>query len=148
MTTSEILTTLRDALAADDVFVAWCQDNIGSAPAIQIDFDDQQEIDDFPMVAFIQISQDDGLLGARQQWTVTGSVFVKNNGRTQTTSNGCKLITYDGRLECEGLREAAIAAIYRAKIGKIVIKGESMSHTYHPRYISPFIIQIETTKAF
>ena len=143
MTTSELLTTLRDALAADDTLKSWCTSNIGSAPAIQIDFDDQLDIEDYPLIAFIQISHDDGIVSPRNIWTLNGSVFVKNSDRTETTTNGCKTITYDGRLDCEGLREQTIAAIYRAKVGKVTVQSEAMSHTFHPRYVSPFILTID-----
>ncbi len=145
MTTAELLTTLRDNLAGDDILKAWCVSNL-SAPTIQIDFDDQQEVEDFPLIAFVQISQDDGIVTARQVWTVNGSVFVKNVNRTKAIVNGCTTYTYDGRLECEGLREQVVAAIYRAKIGKVHVTSEAMSHSFHPRYVSPFILTIETIK--
>jgi len=146
MTTAELLTTLRDSLAADNTLVNWCVANLKARPTIQIDFDDQQEVENFPLVAFIQVSQDDGILAPRQKWTVNGSVFVKNSNRTKTTTNGCTLITHDGRLECESLREQVVLAIYRAKIGKVKMLGEVMSQTFHPRYISPFVIEFETTQ--
>ena len=146
MTTAELLTTLRDALAADDTLKAWCVATFSATPVFQIDFDDQQEVEDFPLVAFIQISQDDGIINPRQVWTVNGSVFVKNTARTKATVNGCTTYTYDGRLECESLREQVIEAVYRARIGKVLVASEAMSHSFHPRYVSPFILTIEAIK--
>ena len=143
MTTVELLEALRDSLAADDTLVDWCVANVGVKPTIQIDFDDQQEIESFPLISFVQISHDQAVTGPRDRWTVNGSVFVRNTAKVETTSNGCTLVTYSGRLDAEGLREQVLAAIYRAKVGNVTVKGEVMSHTYHPRYVSPFVIEIE-----
>ena len=144
MPTAELLTTIRDALAGDAALVAWCQTTFSATPVIQIDFDDQQDIEEFPLIALVQIGQEDGLMSPRKIWTINGTVFVRNTARAAATVNGCKTLTYTGRLEAEGLREQTVAALYRARIGKITVQGDAMSHTFHPKYVSPFIFTIET----
>lgn len=148
MTTAEILIALRDGLAADATLKAWCETELGAAPTIQLGFDDEGEVDAFPMIAVTRPLQTDGVISPRQAWSFAVLCLAKNPDRTTATTAGCKTITYDGLLEVEGLREQAVAALFRLKLGQLKIRPQEIDHTYHPRYVAAFILDLEKVKNF
>jgi hypothetical protein len=142
----EVLESIRDGLAADATLVGWCQSEFGAAPTVQVDFDDQAEIEYFPLVALLNISQDQAVTAPRGVWTLNGACFVHNSGRTVAAAGAARTITYPGRIQAEGLREQVLAALYRLRLGKLAHQGEVMSHTFHPRYVSLFTLTLEVVR--
>lgn len=153
MTTAHMLEKIRDALAADAEFIGYCVAELGSAPTIQLDFDEGQELeaDNYPFVGIISVQHSADIRQQRHSFTLMMLAATRRadlNSTTQSveTSGGSvqvKTRTYTGRLEAETLREQAIACLYRSQLGKVTINSEEMSHTYHPKFYSPFSVTIE-----
>ncbi len=154
MDTATLLETVRDALAADVTLLAWCRDQLGAAPTIQLDFDEEQELDTdcYPFVGILTVQHDGDIQQRRNKFTLRMLAAVRKsdlNGETRTVDLGgssatVRVRTYTGRLQAEALREQVIAALYRARLGKVSIGSDDMSHTYHPRFYSPFTVTVET----
>ena len=147
-TTAEIQEKIRDTLAADVEFVNWCLETIGKAPTIQIDFDERAETPDalFPIVGILTVTHDGTIQQRNNLWQVYMSAGVLNEELiTATAGSGATTRTYAGRLQAEGLREQATAALYRAVpgFGKVSISSKELRNTFHPRFYSPFIVSIE-----
>lgn len=153
--TAALLAALRNALAADVDLVSWCVEHFGRPPTIQIDFDEEDSIDadSYPFIGMLAVAHHTAINAAEQAWTIPMIAAVHKTGVTISTATldigaseavSVPLRTYEGRALAETLREKALAAIFRGRIGKITVSGDDMSHTYHPRFFSPFTINVTT----
>ena len=153
MQTDAMLQKIQLALATDSEFIAWCVASLGQAPTIQIDFDEDAEldVDCYPAVIILAIKNDGNIRQQENVFTVKMMSAARKTDLTAanvavTTDAGTvnvKTRTYTGRLHAEALREQASLAIYRARLGKVEISSEQLSHTYHPKFYSPFTVTIE-----
>lgn len=153
MTTAEMLEKVRDVVAQDVDFVRFCRDQLGTLPTVQIDFDEEQElgVECYPFVGIMAVKHSGAiqqkeniftlrlLAAVRQPDLIAASVAVDLGGEIVQV----KTRTYPGRLKAEALREQAILALYRGKLGKVDTNSDDMSHTYHPKFYSPFTVTIE-----
>jgi hypothetical protein len=151
--TAELLQKIQAALTADLDLLRYCRDEIGRLPTVQIDFDEEQELDVscYPFIGILTVKPDTdirnqtpittlGMLAAvRNSAVVVDSVAIELDGELVAVPRR----TYPGRLQAETLREKALLALFRAKLGKIVVSGDALSHTYHPKFYSPFTVTIE-----
>ena len=149
MTTAEMLQKIQTSLATNDDFISWCVAELGAAPTIQIDFDDDQELpsDCYPFIGLLAITHDSRIQQRENQFTVRCLAAVKNSElektTTETVGQSVNLRTFPGRLQAESLREQAISTLYRAQLGKVSVGSDDMSNTYHPKFYSPFTLTIE-----
>ncbi|MCK9172005.1 MAG: hypothetical protein RBR03_09095 [Desulfuromonas thiophila] len=154
MTTATALEAVRDCLATDATFIGWCTANLGRAPLIQVDYDEETELEleDYPFIGIISVQHSGDITQRRTSFNMRLLAAVRSANRVSashnvTTENGqvtVRTATYSGRLAAEDLREQAIAALYRGRLGKISIGSDDMSHTYHPKFYSPFTVTLET----
>lgn len=153
--TAEMLTAVRNALAADVELVSWCVEKFGQPPTIQIDFDEEASIDadSYPFIGILAVAHHTAINAPEQGWTIPMLAAVRKPGVTVSSASldigadeavSVPLRTYEGRGLAETLREKALAALFRGRIGKITVAGDDMSHTYHPRFFSPFTINVTT----
>ena len=151
--TDAMLEKIQGVLAADAGFVGWCMAELGAAPTIQIDFDEEQELeaDCYPFIGVLAISHQGDIHRRDNVFTVRMIAAVKQAELTKETRSvmvdgtevSVNIRTYPGRLRAEALRERAILALYEGRLGKVTIGSEDMSHTYHPKFYSPFTLTIE-----
>lgn len=156
MTTAELLEKVRDVLATDENLLRYCRDDIGVMPTIQIDFDEEQEldVDCYPFIGVLSVTHDGNIKQRRDTFTLRLMVATRKGDLTATTADvdldgatvTVKKRAYPGRLQAETLREKAIEALYRGQIGKVTVGSDDMSHTYHPKFYSPFTVTIETLR--
>lgn len=152
MTTAELLERLQQILATDAELLTWCQQHLGALPTVQIDYDEEQELeaDCYPFLGILAVKHQGGINSPQQQWTVPMVAVVRRSELTAaivtTEIDGqsveVRTRTFTGRLQAEGLREQAIAALYRGRLGKVQLDSENLSHTYHPKFLSPFTVTI------
>lgn len=153
MTTAEMLEKVRDVVAQDADFVRFCRDQLGALPTVQIDFDEEQElgVECYPFIGILSVKHNQDirrkdnsftlriLAAVRQPELLEEAVSVDLGGESVEV----KTRTYPGRLQAEALREQAMLALYRGKLGKVDTGSDDMSHTYHPKFYSPFTVTIE-----
>ena len=153
MRTDAMLLKIQSALAADADFIGWCVNELGRAPTIQIDFDEDQEldVDCYPAIVILAIKNSGDIRQLDNLFTVKMWSAVRKGDATEESQsvsvNGTdvtvKLRTYKGRLQAEALREHAMLSLYRAKLGKVEIDSDYLTKTYHPKFYSPFTVTIE-----
>jgi hypothetical protein len=154
MTTAELLEKVQQVLAEDLDLIAWCLANCEAPPTVQIDFDEQQELPDtcYPFIGILSVTHDNRIHQRSNIWTLRLVAAVRNGELEQHTtalelpdgeSYQVKTRTYPGRLLAEGLREQAVISLYKGRLGKVTQGSDDMSHTYHPKFYSPFTITIE-----
>ena len=153
MQTDAMLQKIQNALASDVEFIAWCVATLGAAPTIQIDFDEEQELDVscYPFVGILSVKHDGRIQQRENVYVVKIVAATRDSALTESAVTvalesgdvSVKTRTYPGRLQAEALREQAIFALYRGQLGKVDIGSDDMSHTYHPKFYSPFTITIE-----
>ncbi len=134
MDTQELLTAIRDALAADEALNAWCKAQFGTGATVFLGIDDASPPtpDDYPVVAVMGADQARGQAGLEHEWNVEIGVGVENS---KIDISGDK-ITRTGLLQAEKLRELAEDAVYRARILPMETRSESFSEYRHPVYQS------------
>jgi hypothetical protein len=153
MTTAEVLQAIQQALATDIEFLTWCRATLGAMPTVQIDFDEEKELeaDCYPFIGILAVAHDGAINSPQQSWSVTMLAAVRRaelTAATVSTDLGdddvvlVRTRTHPGRLQAETLREQAIAALYRGKLGKVAINSDKLDHSYHPKFYSPFIATI------
>jgi hypothetical protein len=152
MTTAELLQRIQQILATDVEFLTWCRDTLGAIPTVQIDFDEEKEleVDCYPFIGILAVQHDGAITKPEQSWTVSMLAAVRRTELTAATVEtdlGGETVqvrtrTYTGRLQVETLREQTIAALYRGRLGKVVIDSNHMEHSYHPKFFSPFTVTI------
>jgi hypothetical protein len=154
VTTAQMLEKVQHALSTDTDLIRWCLENCDAPPTIQIDFDEQQELPDtcYPFVGILAVSHDNRIHQRSNIWTLRLVASVRHGELSQQTitvalpddeSYSVKKRTYPGRLLAEGLREQAVVSLFKAQLGKLTQGSDDMSHTYHPKFYSPFTITIE-----
>lgn len=147
--TSTLLQDLQSALANDAEFVTWYQATFNSAPTIQIDVHDLEQIDDddFPFVGLFDIVHESGLTRPQQEWSLRVMAGVRNPELTTTVVNGCKLKTFTGRLQVEALREAVAKALFRGGLqANLKSEGFHIERSFHPKYYSGFNLTVEKVR--
>lgn len=132
MDTQELLTAIRDALAADEALNAWCKAEFGKEPSILLGIDDKNRppSQDYPLVAVVGVDQSRGQAGRENIWTIEIGVAVWNDEISETGNT----LTRTGFLQAEKLRELAEDAVYLARILPQETHGESHSYSEHPVY--------------
>lgn len=154
MTTAQLLESVQQALAGDAEFIAWCISHCGAPPTVQIDFDEQQELPEncYPFIGIVTVTHDNRIHQRTNAWTLRLVAAVRRGELVQQSravqmADGAaydvKTRTYPGRLLVESLREQAVLSLFQARLGKITQGSDDMSHTYHPKFYSPFTLTIE-----
>lgn len=134
MTTSELLVSIRNALATDATLATWCTANLAAQPTIFLGIDDVKPPaeDDYPIVAVVGIEQSRGESERELEWSVMLGIGVVNE---EIVSSG-SMRTRSGWLQAESLREQVENALYRARIASAVSAGDASSECFHPLYVS------------
>ncbi len=145
MTTDEILTEARDALAEDVILAEWCTAQFGKGPLIMLGLDDKNPPDegDYPLVTIIGIDQERGSSKRETDWRLHLGVGVVNSEIVSTDS----VKTFTGMLQAEQMREIAENALYRAGLKDVNTTGESSSESYHPLYVSYSMVNVSMLKS-
>jgi len=133
MTTTELLTAIRDALAADTTISEWCTSEFSKSPTIFLGLDQQNPPPegDYPLIAILGVEQVRGDTNRDLEWNISLGVGVINS---EIVTSGVKK-TATGFLQCETLRELVENAVYRARIVPMESAGEASTVSYHPIYI-------------
>lgn len=132
---------MTQALATDEIWLAWCRDNLGGMPNVAYEPELSKEgipDESYPFVflynakvtgpASFTIELACGILDETGQTTDTITATV--HGATVSVS----------REYCSGLLSAlamyvqAVACVYRAKLGNVDAEGETGSAVLHPFY--------------
>jgi hypothetical protein len=134
MTTQELLTAIRDALAADTALEAWCQEQFVKSATILLGLDERDPPgeNDYPLVAIVGCTQERGDMARELSWKVFVGVGVVNEEIVIETNTK----TATGLLQAEELRELAENAIYRARIASGASAGEASTESYYPLFVS------------
>ena len=145
MTTDELLTAARDALAADSILSSWCVDRFGKVPLIMLGLDDKNppEESEYPLVTIIGIDQERGNAKRETDWRLHLGVGVVNDEIVETDTTR----TFTGMLQAEQMREIAENALYRAGLKDLNTTGESSSESYHPLYVSYSMVNVSMLKS-
>lgn len=153
MTTADMLTAIQHTLASDARLLSWCQQHAGALPTVQIDFDEDERLQpDSPALVILAVQQQHNIQQRRNLFTVKMVAIVRNETITRSShqaqlADGASvtvpLRVFEGRLVAEGLREQAVSALYRGRLGKVTMESDSFSHTYFPSYYAPLEVTIE-----
>ncbi len=145
MTTHEILTSARDALANDAELAAWCVAQFGRPPVVMLGLDDKNPPteDQYPLVVILGVDQSRGDSRREVEWRLHLGTGVVNPAVTESGASR----TYTGLLQAEMLREKAEDALYRAKLINIESTGESASESYYPLFVSYSMVAVTMLKS-
>jgi hypothetical protein len=134
MTTTEILTTIQEALAEDAAIESWCQGYFARSVTVLlgVDIQDLPGVDKCPALVIVGATQQRGDLQPKETWTVALSALIFNDA-IQVVGNR---ETYTGMLQAEELRLLAENAIYRARIAATSTLGDVSALTLPSMYES------------
>lgn len=144
MTTSDLLTTVRDAIAADQNLAAWCLDHLGSAPTVWLGIDPAKppKEDDYPIVCVLGADQSRGDNRGEITWELQLGVGVIND----EISESGQVRTFTGLLQAAALREQVEDAVYRARIAGVGSSGASAEEWYYPMFVAYSTIEVSALK--
>ena len=143
MDTLGLITKLMGVFTADSTFLAWCTDNLGRHPTLYIGLDDANPPgrEDYPVIGITEVTTDNESVRGQSEFVVEMGFGVADEGIAENTA--LKTKTYNGFILAESFRVAALAALFRAALGRMSVEGSGQVQ-YHPLYVSGMKLNIST----
>jgi len=139
-------------------FLEWCFDAFGKYPSLYVGFrnDKPPEYDPtdimnspFPLISIFHAETD---MGETKDpvYTISIAYFVVNQDITTDDSHSMPVVTYEGFLQVEALRQQAEYAIIRGKLETALdpTGGFSFDESLHPLYKSYSVINPQGLRSY
>lgn len=136
-TTAELLFEVQSALRDSAVLEAAFP---GFSVYLGVDQRNPPDQSNYPMIAIVDVRQNQKNPGNRRSWTVELGMVVVNDTVDDTDP---REVAYAGFTQVEAFRELVESTLIAAKIGKVIFSGESEKLSDYPVFISGTTMQVE-----
>ena len=141
---ADILNKAMAALEANEALTDWCLAAFGRAPLIA-NYDDDQDPaskDDYPLLVLDVIDDGQANNGNTRTLEIDLDAAVENGA---VTLAGRKRI-FEGRNQVERLRELAVAALFRAALGRVESVGGVLTFRFGDLWHSSSTLSVTNLK--